>query len=103
MHRIRKSLVLLLSAAAASLTTGCGSSYSQICADRNDCENGNERDVEACEIDLDRSEEIASLEGCDQQWEELVDCVEASGRCSEHHWNTERCKAESDRYGDCIK
>ena len=103
MHRIRKSVVLVLSVAAASLVTGCGSSYSQICQDTMDCENGNDKDVEACEIQADAEEDIASLEGCDQQWQDLVDCVEQSGRCTDHHWDTTRCDAESDRYGECIK
>jgi len=103
MTKIGGSLMVVVVAVAGSLSAGCGSGYSQYCQDQMDCRNGNDRDVEACEIDASKDEDVASLEGCDDQWAQLVDCRESDGRCTtDHKWDETRCDAERDRWHECI-
>ena len=82
---------------------GCGSRHSQHCQDRMDCENGNEKDVQACEIDEDAADDIANLEGCDKQRDEYVDCRVEEARCNQNHWDAPKCEPERTRWQDCVQ
>ncbi|HSO00084.1 MAG TPA: hypothetical protein VLS89_17445 [Candidatus Nanopelagicales bacterium] len=71
------AIALLLVATA----TGCGSGYGALCEDAMDCADGNDADIEACIIDLERREEIAAIYGCEDQWDDYYLCVEEEADC----------------------
>ncbi|AKT37870.1 hypothetical protein [Chondromyces crocatus] len=71
------SLALLL----VSTGVGCGRGYSAFCEEMMDCQRGNDADIEACIIELERQEEIASIYGCDDDWDRAFTCVEEESHC----------------------
>ena len=64
-----------------SLGSGACRSFNDYCTEREDCAGGNEADIEACEVELKRSEDIASNHGCSEWFNALADCVEAEASC----------------------
>ncbi len=65
----------------APLLVGCGPDYDAICQEVVDCAGGNEADLEACIREAERQEEIADIEGCGDEWEEMIVCIEEEASC----------------------
>jgi hypothetical protein len=82
--------------------TSCVGSHTELCQLADDCERGNDRDFDACVIGLDTEEEVASLHGCDDQWQELVDCAIARGACEGDDFRVRGCDNESENYERCV-
>lgn len=70
-----------LCALALLLAAGCGGGYGAYCEAQMDCRDGNDADIEACIIEMERQEEIAAIYGCDEDWEDLSLCLEEESRC----------------------
>lgn len=64
-----------------SLGSGACRSFNDYCTDRIDCLRGNDADIEACEVDLKRAEDIASNHGCSEWFNALQDCLEEEESC----------------------
>lgn len=81
--------------------TGC-SSYGALCEAAAECDNSNDLDIEACENDFATEAEVASIYGCDEEFDELVICFEEEGRCRDDDFEAEDCDGEAEDYSDCV-
>lgn len=70
-----------LCALALLLAAGCGGGYDAYCEEQMDCRDGNDADIEACIIEMERQEEIAYIYGCEDDWDEVYLCLEERSRC----------------------
>jgi hypothetical protein len=69
-----------------------------------DCRGGNDADIEACEISYKAAEDVASLYGCEDRWDNYVLCMEEELRCSDRKWTEDNdCDNERNAYSDCIR
>jgi hypothetical protein len=96
-------MVLGLSALGAM---GC-SRYGAYCADAGDCANGNDEDIEACEIALEHDEEEADIWGCTEDWDDYFLCLEERSHCyssgnHEFYGPEGECNSDAERLHDCI-
>ncbi|NUQ71947.1 MAG: hypothetical protein HUU21_00010 [Polyangiaceae bacterium] len=80
MRRFPQILALLLGSLAFGLS-GCGPDITAICEATEDCEGGNEQDIEACVAYYEYQAEYASIEGCDGELDELLACSETVADC----------------------
>jgi hypothetical protein len=99
LHAITGTLLL----GAAFAATGCGG-YGSFCTDAMDCARGNDNDIEACELAFEHDEEIASIYGCDQEWDDYYLCLEERSDCNDRVFGPDgnECADEAQDYGDCV-
>jgi hypothetical protein len=81
--------------------TGC-SSYGALCEAAGECDNSNDLDIEACVNAFETEAEVASIYGCDEEFDEYVICLEEEGRCRDDEFEAEDCGGEAEDYGDCV-
>lgn len=90
----------------AAATSGC-STYGSYCEAAMDCMGGNDADIEACEINQDEAEEIASIRDCSAEFDALFACVEEESSCEEiatvevYTYGND-CENEEEDYNDCM-
>jgi hypothetical protein len=101
MIQTRSILAWLAGALLAAATCGC-SSYGALCEAAAECNRANELDIEACVNDLETEAEVASIYGCDEEWDLLIICIEDEGRCDDDDYRAERCDDEAEDYSDCV-
>ena len=65
-----------------ALAAGCTSPYVELCERGAVCRGANDRDIDACIVEQEEREEVASIFGCDDQWNAYVDCMVDRGTCS---------------------
>lgn len=83
--------------------TGC-SPYGALCADKMDCEGGNDADVDACVIQSEAAEDVAYNYDCGDDWDEYVACLEDRSRCSNNVFGPgDDCANEFKRANECVK
>jgi hypothetical protein len=100
---MKKGWFLWLAPALLLALVGCSGRYSDLCTMADDCEGGNDADYDACVSDLETEEDIASNWGCDQEWDELIDCALDNNDCNNDHFVIEdNCDNEMERYGNCV-
>jgi hypothetical protein len=80
MRRLPEILALLLGSLALGIS-GCGPDITALCEATEDCVGGNEQDIEACIASYDLQAEIADIEGCDAELNELLACSEGVADC----------------------
>jgi hypothetical protein len=80
MRRFPEILALLLGSLALGIS-GCGPDITALCTATEDCVGGNEQDIEACVAYYDLQAEIADIEGCDPEFNELLACSEGVADC----------------------
>jgi hypothetical protein len=81
---------------------GC-SSYSGYCADAMDCAGGNDNDIDACEVVLEHEEDVASINGCDEEWDDYFVCLEDKSDCDGDQYGPEgSCNDEAEDLDRCI-
>jgi hypothetical protein len=73
MRRLPEISALLLGSLAFGIS-GCGPDIKALCTATEDCVGGNEQDIEACVAFYDYQAEIADIEGCDTELNELLAC-----------------------------
>lgn len=96
----RFSVTSSLFAAAALLAVGCGS-YGDMCERAAQCRGGaSDTDIDACVIELEQKEEIASLYECDDAWDNYVSCIDEHGVCDGDKLSG--CDPQKDSYKQCI-
>lgn len=81
--------------------TGC-SSYGALCEAAGECDNSNDLDIEACVSAFETEAEVASIYGCDEEFDEYVICLEEEGRCRDDDFEAEDCRGEAEDYSDCV-
>jgi hypothetical protein len=80
MRRFPQILALLLGSLAFGIS-GCGPDITTLCTATEDCVGGNEQDIEACVAYYDYQAEVANIEGCDTEFNELLACSEDVADC----------------------
>ena len=83
-HRTAAARSALWAALAllGALAAGCTSPYVELCERGAVCRGANDRDIDACIVEQEEREEVASIFGCDDQWNAYVDCMVDRGTCS---------------------
>jgi len=89
----------------AFAAAGC-ESFSDYCEAKMDCLGGNEADVEDCEIDLEYDSDKASVWGCDEYFETMVECLEERSQCDSEidppAYTSDDCEAELSDNASCL-
>jgi hypothetical protein len=90
------------------LLSGCSSNASTICNRKKDCVGGNDKDVAACEEELEGQGEVASEYGCSDANDKYVSCVADTGSCRDvgggkRGFDTSLCKQQSEALSSCQK
>ena len=77
--------------------------YGTYCADKVDCEDGSDADVEACIVQQEEAEERASLWDCDEWYDLWFECAETGYDCDNKVWadHDDKCGDESDDKNAC--
>jgi hypothetical protein len=89
--------------ALAVALTGC-SQWGGYCSDKMACLSGNDNDIDACKIAQDAEDDRASIEGCDQPWEDYSTCQKDHFACKGGKWTDDgACDKQADAYHECTK
>jgi len=90
---------------AGGLVGACGSGAGDFCEKVQECEGGNEMDLEACGLSEDASADLAELHNCSSEYEEFFACKEESSRCNNKKYQVDAgtCDDVSEAYNKCIK
>lgn len=80
---------------------GCSSRFADLCERAADCEGGGDDEIDACIISAESDEEVASVYGCDDEFDAYYDCVDRSSSCrddfsGENSWSTYDSSAGED-------
>lgn len=104
LKRMGALLVLGLSSALLS-ATGCGSSATELCDTKCDCEGCNSREYDKCIIDTEAAIDVASAYDCSDQYDALEECQLKRSRCDDRTWHLEGddCSGERKVLSDCKK
>jgi hypothetical protein len=90
-------------ALVAMLVGGC-SRWSGFCSDKMACLDGNDNDVNACEVKQEAEEDRASVKGCDQAWDDFARCQIDHYACKDKQWTDgDACDAKEHAYNECAK
>lgn len=61
----------------------CGGLHADLCERAASCGGGGDLEVEACVVEFDRREELASIYGCSDWWDDHTACLDERGYCDE--------------------
>ena len=106
MRRFAGLIYILLLAAGASLAN-CAGRFDELCDEADQCAHGNDADYEACVSNLDTHEEIAAINGCDNQFDRWFECFQENNRCDNDNEDEDlepgpECEDEGADLYDCI-
>ena len=89
---------------ATSLTlSGCGYSVADFCDDACDCEGCSDAEYDECIDDFEDAERKAEREGCDDQFDELMSCIDDEFRCVDgDDIDVDGCDDELENLEDCV-
>jgi len=99
----------LLGCAALTALFACNRSYSEYCEEMMDCQDGNDRDIAACEEAMSGTEDIVSILDCNEYWDAFMDCREEESSCRNDSYTTvdsdgdDRCEDEEDDFDACME
>ncbi len=95
---------LILGASVALSAPAC-QSFNAYCTEKVDCENGNDLDIDACEVAAQRAADRASIFGCSTEFNALQDCVEFEASCDKNDLYTvdDNCNEESADFNYCMQ
>ncbi|MEM1034344.1 MAG: hypothetical protein AAGN82_28670 [Myxococcota bacterium] len=86
-------------------SVGClgGRNFGDFCEERVDCQDGNDADREACEVENGAEEERASLFGCAAEFDLFAACAEEESSCENDVYTFEDdCEDEARDYSNCM-
>ena len=95
------TLGALLALSIASV--GCHSTYYSYCESRQQCEGGNDKDIDACVQSAQGEEDVASAYDCSDAFDKYVDCFKAKGSCKNGNYDLSGCSSEAQAYSSCKK
>ncbi len=81
---------------------GCGASISSVCQQECDCaQKCDAKDVQQCEKEGEKEQELASKAGCSGEFDTVVSCV-GGATCKDGHLDSETlCATEEEAYLKC--
>ncbi len=99
----RKAAWPILLMAGLSSAQAC-LSFDTYCQEKVDCQDGNEKDVEACVVAEEAGADIADLYGCTDELELFAECREKDATCVSDQYILENndCNDERDEYSSCL-
>ena len=86
--------------AAALAACGCGSAAS-LCDDFCDCQGCSDTERDDCVDDIEDAEKRAEEAGCEQQFDELVDCMDDQLECRDGRVDADGCESETKDLSEC--
>jgi hypothetical protein len=90
-------------ALALAMLPGCGTSISGMCEDTCDCTGDcSPNDEEDCVDDLEDIERDAAAEGCEEQFDEALSCLDDEFACRGGAVDADGCNAEVDNLDGCV-
>jgi hypothetical protein len=95
-------LAACLALGAPALLTGCGASVADYCEQLCDCEGCSDNELDEC---IDEGEDVqddAEREGCDDQFDELISCLDDEAECRGDDFDADGCESEEDNLDDCL-
>ncbi len=103
---VTKTLVGFCAVLLALVSAGCDG-FGDYCEARMDCENGNDADIDACELQFDYQEDLSSLYGCDEFFVAMVECLEERSQCDTDtdpptYTSNDDCSAEQLDHSSCM-
>ena len=82
----------------------CSSTFSDYCEKDRDCRGGNDADIDACVEELRASENVASAYDCDNQFDDLSDCIKnAFCNTTTKRLDLSACRTQSEALSNCQK
>ena len=94
--------VIAALALAASGLTACGGSISSICDAICDCEGCSDDEYDECIDEGEDQEHDADREGCLDQYDELVACLDEEAECRGGDIDLDGCGSEQKDLNDCL-
>jgi hypothetical protein len=103
--RLLPRLLLSITAVAFSafLTQGCKATAESVCERACDCEDCDEDGLADCVDDFEDLKEDAIDEGCDNDFQDLLDCLDTRLECDEDQTSLENCEDEVEELADCLE
>ena len=101
---LRRGTIMCALIAVALAAAGCQSRYQDLCQRASDkCAKGNEKDVEACTVQLETQEDVAVAWECEPEWDDFVSCFESHGECDKDDgWEPKKsCDDEEKKVRKC--
>jgi hypothetical protein len=71
----------LMTVVALASLSGCGPSASGYCEDKCDCTGCSDNELDECVDNLEDLERSAEDEGCDDQWDDYLTCLDDELEC----------------------
>lgn len=92
----------LMSLAGLAMT-GCSGSLGGYCFDAAECEGGNERDEEACNLAFEETQDLAEVQNCTSEFDSWFECIEESSRCNDDRYQADEgtCGNEWEQLDRC--
>lgn len=90
---------------AASLVlslASCGGLHDDLCERAAACGGGGDLEIEACVAELDRRDELATIYGCSDGWDDYTACLDERGYCDEDG-DLSGCDELERSYHDCVE
>ncbi|XXX80413.1 hypothetical protein WMF30_16750 [Sorangium sp. So ce134] len=89
-------------ALALSMLAGCGASPSSLCGDKCDCTGScSDRDEVECIDALEDAERTAAYEGCEDQFDEAIACIDDEFVCDGDEVDIGGCSRPMDNLRNC--
>ena len=89
-------------ALALALLAGCGPSLSGLCEDKCECTGGcSDRDAELCVDNLEDAELSAEYEGCEDQFDEAISCIDDEFVCDGDNVDISGCSRPLENLRKC--
>ncbi|WP_437768721.1 hypothetical protein WMF27_12005 [Sorangium sp. So ce281] len=87
---------------ALAMLPGCGPSISGLCEDRCDCTGDcSPDDEEDCVDNLEDAEREAASQGCEEQFDEALSCVDDEFACRSGAVDVDGCREQVDNLSGC--
>ncbi|KYG05757.1 hypothetical protein BE21_38680 [Sorangium cellulosum] len=89
-------------ALALAMLAGCGTSPSGLCEDKCDCTGAcSERDEVECIDALEDAERTSEYEGCEDQFDEAISCIDDAFVCDGRDVDISGCSRPLENLGEC--
>ena len=95
------TLALVLALGPVGLA-GCGTSADSICDEICDCEGCSDDEHAECVDDIEDSERAAENEGCEDQFDEAMSCIDDQLECRSGNIDADGCDGELEDLDDCM-
>ncbi|MBI4705815.1 MAG: hypothetical protein HY744_32375 [Deltaproteobacteria bacterium] len=96
-----KHATLMVGMLAACAVVACNK-YGTYCQDAEDCVGGNDADIDACVVDSNEQEDVASAYGCSEEFDALWECAEPDAHCDKDKWiYSDKCESKYKSLTEC--